>query len=289
MERAIRIAMVQSDAVSSLDEFATQLKGLVAAHPETELFVFPEFHVLGDLEAMDPDAENAAQPLDGPLTTAFASLARELGIWLVPGTFLERDERGLVHNTVVVLSPAGEMVASYRKVFPWRPVEPSAPGDAFVVFPLNGGVVGLLVCYDAWFPEASRQLAWMGAELILNVVMTPTPDREQEVVLARSNAIVNQVYVASVNAAAPRARGRSLLADPEGRVVVGTTSADEMVLTATVDLDQVTRIRRDGTAGVTTPWRQFRPGDVPLALPVYGGAIEPPTWAPPPPGSQRQV
>ncbi len=65
------------------------------------------------------------------------------------------------------------------------------------------GRVGLNICYDAWFPEVSRQLAWMGAEVILNVVKTTAPDRRQELVLAKANAIVNQVFVVSVNCAGP--------------------------------------------------------------------------------------
>lgn len=263
-------------------DFGRQLSELTAAHPRTDLFIFPEFHTISAV-----DAAELAQPLDGSLTRAFAELARKHEIWLVPGTFFERGGSGEVYNTVTVFSPAGELAASYRKVFPWRPVESSAPGDRFVVFPIMGGVAGLLICYDTWFPEASRQLAWMGAEFLINVVMTPTDDREQEIVLARSNAIVNQVFLANVNAAAPRALGRSLVVDPQGRVISGTDGAQPVVLAATIDLDEVTRARREGTAGVTRPWNQFREGDAPIALPVYGGAIQPSAWQPPAPGQIR--
>ena len=89
-------------------------------------------------------------------------------------------------------------------MFPWRPYEPYDPGR-----PVRGlrhpgvGRIGLAICYDAWFPEVARHLAWMGAEVIVNPVMTTTADRAQEVVLARANAIVNQVYVVSVNTAGP--------------------------------------------------------------------------------------
>ena len=86
----------------------------------------------------------------------------------------------------------------------------------------------MTVCYDAWFPEVSRQLAWMGAELLLNVALTPTGDRAQEVVLAQANAIVNQVFVASVNAAAPRGQGRSLLVDPQDRILAAAVGAEQL-------------------------------------------------------------
>jgi predicted amidohydrolase len=108
-----------------------------------------------------------------------------------------------------------ELAASYRKVFPWRPYE--RWGGSFVVADMAGfGRVGLSICYDSWFPEVARHLAWMGAEVILNPTLTPTADRAQELVLARAQAITNQVYVVGVNAAAPTARGRSLLVDPKG-------------------------------------------------------------------------
>jgi predicted amidohydrolase len=111
-----------------------------------------------------------------------------------------------------------ELAASYRKVFPWRPYE--RWGGSFVVADMAGfGRVGLSICYDSWFPEVARHLAWMGAEVILNPTLTPTADRAQELVLARAQAITNQVYVVGVNAAAPTARGRSGRADPwPGRI-----------------------------------------------------------------------
>lgn len=176
-------------------------------------------------------------------------------------------------------SPAGERVAAYRKIAPWRPYEVSTPGTDFVVFDIpEHGRVGLTICYDAWFPEIARQLAWLGADLILNLVQTPTVDREQEVVLARANAIVNQVFVASVNAAGPTGIGRSLLVDPEGRVRTQVTGAETAVLTDVLDLAEAARVRHHGTAGLNRLWEQFQPGDTPVALPLYGGKIDPETW-----------
>ena len=91
-------------------------------------------------------------------------------MWLVPGSVYERGEGELVHNTCLVLSPEGELVASYRKVFPWQPHESSAPGDRFVTFDIpDVGRLGLSICYDGSFPETCRQLAWMGAEVVLQV------------------------------------------------------------------------------------------------------------------------
>ena len=91
------------------------------------------------------------------------------------------------------------------------------PGDTFTVFDIPGvGRFGLIICFDAWFPEVTRTLAWMGAEVILQPTLTKTIDREQELVLARANAIVNQVYVVSPNYGGLFGTGRSVIVDPEG-------------------------------------------------------------------------
>ena len=169
-------------------------------------------------------------------------------------------------------------MASYRKLFPWRPYETCTPGDRFVVAELTGvGRVGLSICYDSWFPEVARHLAWMGAELIVSPTLTTTSDRAQELVLARSQAITNQLFFISANAAAPGATGRSLVVDPEGHVR-GEAGEAATVLTDVVDLDQCASVRRYGTSGLNRMRQQFGPGDPPLELPLYSGRIDPATW-----------
>jgi predicted amidohydrolase len=193
-------------------------------------------------------------------------------------------ERGLddnFYNTAVVLSPRGELVASYRKIFPWRPYEFHTPGNQFVVFDIDGvGRIGLSICYDAWFPEVARHLAWMGAEVILNVVKTTTQDRPQEVVLAQANSIVNQTFTVSVNCAGPIGKGRSLIVDPEGAVLLASPDASVDVLSQTIDFEHVSRVRQYGTAGLNRMWSQFLPSDIGIELPLYSGRIDPERWAP---------
>ncbi len=285
MSRPLSLALIQAPAQpeNSLTSFAADLERTTRSHSPASLFVYPELHLCGTGDA-DPNEtpsliEHLAQPLDGERDRTLAELAGDLGVWLVPGSFYERGEDGRIYNTMAAYSPQGRRAAAYRKVFPWRPYEKVAPGSEFVVFDMDGfGRVGLSICYDAWFPESSRHLAWMGAELILNVVQTPTADRAQEVVLARANAIVNQVFVASVNAAAPQGLGQSLLVDPQGRVRTRSTGAESTVLTDVIDLDDVRHARTYGTAGVTFPWQQFTPADTPLELPLYSGRIQPENW-----------
>ena len=119
----------------------------------------------------------------------------------------------------------------------------------------------------------------MGAEVILNVVKTTTPDRAQEVVLAHANSIVNQTFTVSVNCAAPIGRGSSLMVDPEGVILAESSDAAPVVLVHSFDLDDVSRVREKGTAGTNRMWEQFLPTDTPLELPLYAGRIDPDRWA----------
>jgi predicted amidohydrolase len=210
MPTPLPLGLVQTAAFhhadDGLDQFADQVRRLARSHPAVRLFAFPELHLCG--HRPDEDSERvmraAAQELGGPRGAMLAGLARELGLWLVPGSVYERGDDGRIYNTAPVYAPDGRRVAEYRKIFPWLPYETTAAGDRFVVLDLEGhGRVGLSICYDAWFPETTRHLAWQGADLVLNLVRTPTVDRAQELVLARANAIVNQVFMASVNAAPP--------------------------------------------------------------------------------------
>ncbi|PSS43148.1 carbon-nitrogen hydrolase family protein [Arthrobacter woluwensis] len=281
MTRLLPLALVQAPA-ETLSAFVSGLERRVKAHAVADLFVYPELHLCtaapgtADYQAF---MEETAEPLDGPRGRALGELAGDLGVWLAPGSVLERGADGLIYNTSLVYSPQGELVASYRKIFPWKPYETVASGTEFVVFDMTGyGRVGLSICYDAWFPEHSRHLAWMGAEIVLNVVQTPTSDRQQEVAIGKANAIVNQNFVASVNAAGPTGAGRSLLIDPEGRTRISAAGPEDATLVDVIDLDQVKNVRQYGTAGVTKPWEQFTDADAAVPLPLYSGRLDPNLW-----------
>jgi formamidase len=224
--------------------------------------------------------EDAVSPRDlavdvpGELTERLGALARETGLWLVPGSVYERVG-GSVANTAVVLSPDGSLVATYRKCFPWQPYETTQPGTETVCFDIDGvGRFGLAICHDGAFPEIFRSLAWQGAEAIFQVTLTGTSDREAETVLARANAIVNQVAVVNVNAAAPVGNGRSLVVDPEGAVRYEAGVGEEVV-TAVLDLEQVERVRERGSFGINRLWEEMDRVGPGLELPLYGGSYRP--------------
>jgi predicted amidohydrolase len=283
----IRIGAAQRSPLpigTPIEAFAADVAETLDADPSIGMLVYPELHLFAvpDGENADASQRLAAVPIDGPFVDGLATVARERNVWLLPGSICERGPAGELFNTALVFAPDGSMRASYRKVFPWRPFESYDPGDEFVVFDVDGvGRFGLSICFDAWFPEHSRHLGWRGARAVLNIAKTTTPDRAQELVLARANAITNQNFVVSVNCAGPVGRGASIVVGPEGEILAGVDDDAPTTLVTDIDPAHADTVRRDGTAGVTSVWRQFRPADHPIELPLYGGRIEPDRWTPP--------
>jgi formamidase len=274
----LQTAGVPGDPAATLERFERQVRMLRSTFDGLELVVTPELHLMALTSLVDaeghPTEDELAVEIPGRLTERLAALARETELWLIPGSVFERVDGG-VANTALVLSPDGELVASYRKCFPWQPYETSVPGTRTVCFDIpDVGRFGLAICHDGAFPEIFRSLAWQGAEAIFQVVLTETSDREAEIVVARAGAIVNQVAVVNVNAAAPVGNGRSLVIDPEGAVRYEAGVAEEVV-TAVLDLDQVERVRERGSFGINRLWEEMDRVGPGLDLPLYGGRYRP--------------
>jgi predicted amidohydrolase len=295
--RAITVAAVQARPLSAvglpksgtdttLAAFETdvmRVRDRIQSDPA--LLVYPEPHLFGTDEHADADRDQilrvSAEPLDSELVQRLSGIARASGVWLIPGSVCEAGTGGALFNTALVFAPDGRLAGTYRKVFPWRPYEPYTPGDRFVTVDISGVCrLGISICYDAWFPEVARHLAWMGADVVVNVVKTTTPDRTQELVLARANSIVNQVFTVSVNCAGPVGRGRTTVVDPEGDVLQQSPGDAPQVFYQQLDLGQVERVRDHGTAGTNRMWSQFLPSDPQLEMPLYQGRINPATWNP---------
>jgi formamidase len=272
----LQTAGVPGDPAATLAQFEQRVRSLRELFHGLELVVAPELHLMAIPPLLEKEAplETLAVEVPGELTERLGALAREAGLWLIPGSVYERTGDG-VANTAIVLSPGGELIASYRKCFPWQPYETTQPGTRTVCFDIDGvGRLGLAICHDGAFPEVFRSLAWQGAEAIVQLTLTGTSDRDAEVVIARANAIVNQVAVVNVNAAAPVGNGRSLVVDAEGAVRYEAGTAEEVV-TAVLDLDAVARVRERGSFGLNRLWEEMDRVGPTLELPLYGGRYRP--------------
>lgn len=245
-----RVALIQLD-VSSTETPAARVQraaAMVRGLQGVELAVLPELWHVGafDLEL----ARAEAQPLDGPVVTAMREAARDAGIWLHAGSFAELAgaER---FNTSVIIDPAGDVVATYRKLhlFGWEDGEPSVmtAGVSPVILPSPLGATGLATCYDLRFPELYRRLVDSGAETFLMASGWPEPRIAHWTVLAQARAIENQAWMVACNSAGTHAGvlmgGRSIVVDPRGTVVAEAGSAEE-ILYADVDPEVVRTWRR---------------------------------------------
>jgi formamidase len=270
---ALQTAGVAGDPLATLVRFEQNVRALRSTFDGLQLVVAPELHLMALPPLLEESgvSENAlAVDIPGELTKRLSTLARETGLWLIPGSVYERAA-DRVANTAV----GGELVASYRKCFPWQPYETTQPGTSTVCFDIDGiGRFGLAICHDGMFPEIFRSLAWQGAEAIFQLTLTGTSDRDAEVVVARANAIVNQVAVVNVNAAAPVGNGRSVVIDAEGAVRYEAGAAEEVV-TAVLDLDAVRRVRERGSFGLNRLWEEMDRVGPGLELPLYGGRYQP--------------
>ena len=275
---ALQTAGVPGNPEATLEQFERQVRALRSTFEDVELVLSPELHLMALTSLLNADGlpteEELAVDIPGELTERLGALARETRLWLIPGSVYERVDGG-VANTAMVFSPEGELVTSYRKCFPWEPVEKLVYGTRTVCFDIpEVGRFGVAICHDGAFPEIFRSLAWQGAEAVLQVTFTETSDRDAETVIARANAIVNQVAVVNVNAAAPIANGRSLVIDAEGAVRYEAGVGEELV-TAVLDLDQVQRVRERGSFGLNKLWDEMDRVGPGLELPLYGGSYRP--------------
>jgi predicted amidohydrolase len=242
------------------DALCRRIEGMAVAFPWVDMVV------LSELAAHGPNPARA-EPLPGISEQTFATTAKQLGLWIVTGSMYERAGDH-VYNTCSVIDPHGAVIRRYRKMFPFRPYSVGVEaGTQFCVFDVpQVGRFAISICYDMWFPETSRTLAAMGAEVILHPVMTPTIDRDVELSIARATAATNQIYVVDVNGVGAGGVGRSLVVGPDGDVLHQAGQAEEL-FPLELDLSRVARSRERGLHGLGQLLKSFR--DAPVEFEVY--------------------
>lgn len=205
-----------------------------------------------------------AEEVPGPTTRAMSDLARRHGIALIVPVF-EKRARGLYHNSAAVIDADGTLAGKYRKMH--IPDDPHyyekyyfAPGDlGFRAFETRPAKLGVLICWDQWYPEAARLSALDGAEILFypTAIGSIGPGNSPAWKAARaawctvqiSHAITNGVFVASVNRVGREGKlsfwGSSFVAGPDGRILAEASASKEQTLYADCDLDQIQRIRQE--------------------------------------------
>lgn len=158
----IQIAVNEGESVASR---RSRVADLVREQSASDLVVLPELWTVGAFAYEQFETE--AEPLDGPTCQEMARAAREAGVWLHAGSFVERAGDGSLYNTALVLSPEGELAATYRKIhrfgFDQGEAVLMSPGDTLTTVALPEQTLGLATCYDLRFPELFRGLVDAGA------------------------------------------------------------------------------------------------------------------------------
>jgi len=273
MNKLLTVGLVQQSC--SADRAATIEKSIAGIRRATaqgaELIVLQELHAgLYFCQTEDTGCFDQAEPVPGPATETFGALARELGVVLVLSLF-EKRAAGLYHNTAVVLEKDGSIAGRYRKMH--IPDDPGyyekfyfTPGDlGFNPIDTSVGRLGVLVCWDQWYPEAARLMAMAGAELLIYPTAigfdpNDTPEEQQRqreawTTIQRAHAVANGLPVVSVNRvgfeADPSGQtagalfwGGSFVAGCQGEIVARAGETEEEMLVVEIDRQRGETVRR---------------------------------------------
>jgi N-carbamoylputrescine amidase len=257
----------EPDPAANLEKAAARIRQAAEGGAQIiclqELFRSPYF-----CQTQDPALFDLAEPVPGPSTEALGQVARKTGTVVVASLF-ERRAAGVYHNTAAVLDADGSLLGIYRKMhIPDDPLYYEkyyfTPGDlGFRVFPTRFGRVGVLVCWDQWFPEAARLTALQGASVLLYPTAIGWHPREKAAfgpaqhqaweLIQRAHALANGVYVAAVNRVGHEGPagggldfwGASFVSDPFGAVLCRGSHEREEVLVQACDLRHLEEVRRN--------------------------------------------
>ena len=257
-----------ADRQTNLDFSIAQIRA--AAAQNADLVVLPELH-LGPYFCQNEDHQtfDLAQPIPGPTTAILAEVAREANIVIVSTIFEERAP-GLYHNTAVVFDKDGSIAGKYRKMH--IPDDPGfyekyyfTPGDlGFTPIETSIGKLGVLICWDQWYPEAARLMALAGAEILIypTAIGWDAEDTAEEqqrqlnawITIQRAHAVANGIPVISCNRIgfekAPDSDtgiqfwGNSFIAGPQGEFIEQADATENKLLIATLDSARSERVRR---------------------------------------------
>ncbi len=267
----IRVALIQMSCSASVAENLEKAVGYVrrAANQGAQIACLQElFRSQYFCQRADTQLFELAESIPGPSTEALTAVARGNQIVIIASLF-ERRDAGLYHNTSVVIDGDGTLLGSYRKMhIPDDPLYHEkfyfTPGDqGYRAFDTQFGRIGVLVCWDQWYPEAARLTALHGAKILFypTAIGWHPAEREQYgavqhdawKTIQRSHAIANGVYVASVNRVGHEVLfgqglqfwGGSFVCDPLGVVLKEASQESEEVLVAECDFAHLESVRRN--------------------------------------------
>jgi predicted amidohydrolase len=257
--RQIKAAAIQMSSTPNKDENVDTAERLIrsAVSSGADLVALPE---LWSCHGLEEAYKENAEPVPGPTTEFLGRLARELGVYVLGGSILERAPSSTnTHNTSTFFGPDGRISAVYRKIHLFDVKAPDreylesrtiAAGTEIVTTKAGAATIGLSVCYDVRFPELYRLLALRGAGVFaVPSAFTLQTGKDHWELLLRARAVENQAYVVAPAQWGKKADGRwtygrSIIVDPWGTVLAQCPDRDGFAL-ATLDLDYLDRFREE--------------------------------------------
>ena len=269
----MKIALIQQSNTANRTENVAKLEQNIrsCAAQGAELIVLQELHNgLYFCQTEDPTVFEQAETIPGPSTQSFGKLAKELSVVIVLSLF-EKRAAGLYHNTAVVLEKDGTVAGKYRKMH--IPDDPAyyekfyfTPGDlGFEPIQTSVGKLGVLVCWDQWYPEAARLMAMAGAEILIypTAIGWESTDTEEEkqrqtnawITVQRGHAVANGLHVVTCNRTGYEADpsgvtngiqfwGNSFVAGPQGEIIAQASNDKEENAILEIDMKRSEEVRR---------------------------------------------
>ena len=273
MSKILKVGIVQQSNTADIEQNKASLRAGIerCAEQGAQLVVFQELHnSLYFCQTENTDLFDLAEPIPGPSTQYYSEIARACGVVLVTSLF-ERRAPGLYHNTAVVFDSDGSMAGKYRKMH--IPDDPAyyekfyfTPGDlGFEPIHTSLGKLGVLVCWDQWYPEAARLMALRGAELLIypTAIGWESSDTDAEKArqqgawetVQRGHAVANGLPVITVNRVGhepdPSGQtrgiqfwGHSFVAGPQGELIFLAPDDAPCTTVVEVDMERSEQVRR---------------------------------------------
>ena len=250
----LEVIMIQQDSLDcktvqdvqkNIEATLEWMDRAMAAYPETDQIIFPECGIQGGHPSPDADVPFA---VPGQQTLVLQEKCRQKKVW-AEFNFLEKSD-GKVYNTSIIVDDKGDVALKYRKVNTFVPVEGNYPGNEFAVCKgPKGAVFGLMICYDGDFPEVGRELAYMGANVLIRPTSYMTPYDLPWEFTNRARAYENTAYVLACNRCGTGSLftcfGASTAVDYDGRILAQAPSSGEWMLKTTIYPELADQMRKE--------------------------------------------